>query len=67
MTLSIGVATSSTAQTGPSELLSNAELAMHAAKRAGGGRVEVFVPSMQASARERLSLDQDLRHAVERE
>ncbi len=34
MTLSIGVATSSTAQTGAEELLSNAELAMYAAKRA---------------------------------
>jgi diguanylate cyclase (GGDEF)-like protein/PAS domain S-box-containing protein len=66
ISLSIGVVTSSTAQTSADELLRNAELAMHAAKAAGRGRVEVFVPSMQATATERLSLDQDLRHAVER-
>jgi diguanylate cyclase (GGDEF)-like protein/PAS domain S-box-containing protein len=64
--LSIGVATSSTAQTDAGELLSNAELAMHAAKAGGRGRVEVFVPTMQATAAERLSLEQDLRNAVER-
>jgi EAL domain-containing protein (putative c-di-GMP-specific phosphodiesterase class I) len=39
---------------------------MYAAKMGGRGRVEVFVPSMLEFATERLSLDQDLRHAVER-
>ena len=57
--LSIGVATSSTAQTSADKLLGNAELAMHAAKAGGGGRVEVFVPTMQATAAERLNLEQD--------
>jgi diguanylate cyclase (GGDEF)-like protein/PAS domain S-box-containing protein len=66
MSLSIGIATSSTARIGAETLLGNAELAMYAAKAAGRGRAEVFVPSMQATATERLSLDQDLRHAVER-
>jgi diguanylate cyclase (GGDEF)-like protein/PAS domain S-box-containing protein len=66
ISLSIGVVTSSTAETSADELLRNAELAMYAAKVAGRGRVEVFVPSMLATATERLSLDQDLRHAVER-
>ena len=66
ISLSIGVATSSTARTSADELLRNAELAMYAAKVAGRARVEVFVPSMRASSTERLSLDQDLRHAVER-
>jgi diguanylate cyclase (GGDEF)-like protein/PAS domain S-box-containing protein len=68
MSLSMGVATSSTVETSADELLRNAELAMYAAKAAGRGRgrVEVFVPSMLATATERLSLDQDLRHAVER-
>jgi EAL domain-containing protein (putative c-di-GMP-specific phosphodiesterase class I) len=64
--VSIGVATTSRAQTSADELLSHAELAMYAAKIAGRGRVEVFVPSMRELATERLSLDQDLRHAVER-
>ena len=66
ISLSIGVATSSTARTSADELLRDAELAMHAAKAAGRGRVEVFVPSMLELTTERLSLDQDLRHAVER-
>jgi diguanylate cyclase (GGDEF)-like protein/PAS domain S-box-containing protein len=64
--LSIGVATSSSAQTGADDLLRNAELAMYAAKSAGRGRVEVFAPSMHESAAGRLGLDQDLRHAVAR-
>ena len=64
--LSIGVAVSSTSDREASELLRDAELAMQAAKRAGRGRVEVFAPSMHASALDRLSLDQDLRHAVDR-
>ena len=66
ISLSIGVAASSTAQTSADELLRNAGLAMYAAKAAGRGRVEVFVPSMLELATERVSLDQDLRHAVER-
>ena len=64
--LSMGIATSSTALTSADELLRNAELAMHAAKAEGRGRVEVFVPTMHATAAGRLSLEQDLRHAVER-
>ncbi len=64
--LSIGVTTSSTVPTTADELLDHAELAMYAAKMAGRGRVEVFVPSMLELATERLSLDQDLRQAVER-
>jgi diguanylate cyclase (GGDEF)-like protein/PAS domain S-box-containing protein len=64
--LSIGVAVSSTSRPEVGELLRDAELAMQAAKRAGRGRVELFTPSLRTSARDRLSLDQDLRHAVDR-
>ena len=64
--LSTGVAESSSSGPGVAELLRDAELAMHAAKDAGRGRIEVFSPRMQASATERLYLDQDLRQAVER-
>jgi EAL domain-containing protein (putative c-di-GMP-specific phosphodiesterase class I) len=39
---------------------------MEAAKDAGRGRVELFSPLMLASVTDRLNLDQDLRHAVER-
>jgi diguanylate cyclase (GGDEF)-like protein/PAS domain S-box-containing protein len=66
VSLSVGVATTSKRRTSADELLGNAELAMYAAKMAGRGRVEVFVPSMLEFATERLSLDQDLCHAVER-
>ena len=63
--LSIGVAVSSASGPGADELLRDAELAMHAAKSGGRGRVEAFSPRMRV-AMERLSLDQDLRRAVER-
>ena len=66
ISLSIGVTTASKALTSAGELLRDAELAMYAAKTEGRSRVEVFAPSMLAPARERLDLDQDLRHAVER-
>jgi len=48
-------------------MLRDAKLAMEAAKEAGRGRVEIFSPGMLTSATDRLSLDQDLRHAVERD
>jgi diguanylate cyclase (GGDEF)-like protein/PAS domain S-box-containing protein len=66
MTLSIGVATSASSQATAEELLGDAELAMYAAKAGGRGRVTLFEPGMQATAAERLSLEQDLRHAVDR-
>jgi len=52
---------------GATEMLRDAKLAMEAAKEAGRGRVEIFSPGMLTSATDRLSLDQDLRHAVERD
>ncbi len=67
VTLSIGATTTTTADTSAGELLRNAELAMYAAKTAGRSRVEVFATSMLAPARDRLDLDQDLRHAVGRD
>jgi diguanylate cyclase (GGDEF)-like protein/PAS domain S-box-containing protein len=64
--LSIGVAVSTSSGPGATELLRDARLAMEAAKAAGRGRVELFSPRMLKSVTDRLSLDQDLRHAVER-
>ena len=46
------------------DLLRNADLAMYAAKASGKGRAALFEPNMGASARERLQLTVDLRHAV---
>jgi diguanylate cyclase (GGDEF)-like protein/PAS domain S-box-containing protein len=64
--LSIGVAVSTNSGPGAAEMLRDAKLAMEAAKDAGRGRVELFSPLMLASVTDRLNLDQDLRHAVER-
>jgi diguanylate cyclase (GGDEF)-like protein len=48
------------------EMLTRADAAMFAAKRAGRGRYMVFESRMGASGREELSLQNDLRHAVAR-
>ncbi|RBY79354.1 GGDEF domain-containing response regulator [Blastococcus sp. TF02-09] len=47
-------------------LLRDADLAMYAGKRAGGGRAEVFEPAMHQQALERLELEAELRLAVDR-
>ncbi|WP_433615906.1 putative bifunctional diguanylate cyclase/phosphodiesterase [Dactylosporangium sp. CA-139114] len=48
------------------ELLRNADVAMHMAKRQGRDRFAYFAPSMQAGLLERLDLAEDLRGAIER-
>jgi diguanylate cyclase (GGDEF)-like protein len=48
------------------ELLRNADVAMYSAKDSGKGRHAIFDPSMYATLLERLELEADLRHAVER-
>jgi diguanylate cyclase (GGDEF)-like protein/PAS domain S-box-containing protein len=45
-------------------LLRSADLAMYAAKRAGGHRWAMFEPAMQDQLRERVSLENALRHAL---
>ncbi len=40
---------------------------MYHAKRIGGDRIEVFKPSMRARKTDRLTLESDLRRALERE
>jgi diguanylate cyclase (GGDEF)-like protein len=49
------------------EMLKDAELAMYHAKRSGGDRIEVFKPAMRARKTDRLTLESDLRRAIERE
>jgi diguanylate cyclase (GGDEF)-like protein len=49
------------------DLLRDADLAMYRAKGAGRDRFEVFAPEMHAALVERLALEADLRHAVERD
>ena len=46
------------------EALGNADLALYAAKEAGRGRFEFFVPNLGDRPRRRLALEQELRHAI---
>jgi diguanylate cyclase (GGDEF)-like protein/PAS domain S-box-containing protein len=65
-TVSTGVTLSSSAQEQPADLLRHADLAMYQAKRRGRARHEVFEPSMDAKAVERLILETGLRRALVR-
>jgi EAL domain-containing protein (putative c-di-GMP-specific phosphodiesterase class I) len=48
------------------DALRHADLAMYAAKAAGKGRQATYRPQMQTAATERMTLEADLSHAVER-
>ena len=62
---SIGIALSRSAADKPEELLRDAITATHRAKREGATS-EVFDPEMNQQAKERLRMESDLRHALER-
>jgi len=62
--MSVGIATAEHAQE-TDALLRNADLALYAAKEQGRARHVEFTPSMHATAVERLSIEGDLRPAVE--
>ena len=66
ITCSMGIALSACADTGPSELIRDAEVAMYRAKAKGGRSIEVFDPSMNAQALARFQLESDLRRGLER-
>jgi PAS domain S-box-containing protein len=63
---SIGIASSDSPNTQAEDLVRNADIAMYRAKRAGKGRCEVFDTAMHAGAVKRLSMEGDLRKALER-
>jgi diguanylate cyclase (GGDEF)-like protein len=63
LTASVGVARGDAA-TPPGHLLAQAEAAMHRAKERGGGRVEVFDPSLQERAHMVLATRLDLSQAL---
>jgi diguanylate cyclase (GGDEF)-like protein len=50
----------------PDKLVAHADAAMYSAKRAGGNTCALFESHMDGGALEQLSLQNDLRHAVER-
>ena len=51
---------------GADDMLDDAEIAMRNAKRAGGNCIEVFRPAMRGQRSDRLTLEADLRRALER-
>jgi diguanylate cyclase (GGDEF)-like protein/PAS domain S-box-containing protein len=66
-TFSTGIALNSSAQEQAADLLRHADLAMYRAKRRGKARYEVFEPSMDAKAVERLVVETGLRRALVRQ
>jgi len=65
VTASIGIAISSTGYTKPQDMMRDADTAMYRAKALGKARHELFDASMHARAVDRLSLENDLRRALE--
>ena len=65
-TSSIGVAICEDAHENPEELFTEAEIAMYRAKRLGKARIDMFEPAMRAETDDNLTLETDLRHAIER-
>ena len=63
---SIGITVSTPDYANPEQMFRDADVAMHRAKAAGGGRYELFDRRMNVRARERLRLETDLRRGVER-
>ncbi|MBZ9819608.1 EAL domain-containing protein [Mesorhizobium sp. CA4] len=66
LTGSIGLITWTTAQTSAEDMVKDAELAMHQAKRFGGDRIEPFRPAFRTVGTDRLQFESDLRRAIER-
>ncbi len=67
LTASIGLALAEGAPHRTEEVLKDAELAMYYAKRIGGDRIEIFKPAMRARKTDRLTLESELRRAIERQ
>jgi diguanylate cyclase (GGDEF)-like protein/PAS domain S-box-containing protein len=66
-TCSIGVAVYPEDGTDPETLMSHADIAMYRAKEAGRNSFQFFAQAMNEQSRERLQLEAELRHALERD
>jgi PAS domain S-box/diguanylate cyclase (GGDEF) domain len=66
LTTSIGIALFPTDGDTAEELLASADRAMYRAKDAGRNSIRMVTPAMNSRALERLALEGDLRHALER-
>lgn len=62
---SMGIVVSESGYTRPEDMLRDADIAMYRAKALGRARYEVFDPTMRERIMERLSLETDLRQAIE--
>jgi diguanylate cyclase (GGDEF)-like protein/PAS domain S-box-containing protein len=67
LTASIGLALAEQQPHRTEEVLKDAELAMYHAKRIGGDRIEIFKPAMRSRKTDRLTMESELRRAIERE
>ncbi len=67
LTASIGLALAENQAHRTEEVLKDAELAMYYAKRIGGDRIEIFKPAMRSRKTDRLTMESELRRAIERE
>jgi diguanylate cyclase (GGDEF)-like protein/PAS domain S-box-containing protein len=64
---SIGIALSTTGPDSPELLLRDADMAMYRAKGSGNARIEIFDRAMHEEALARLTLETDLRRALEKQ
>jgi len=64
--ISVGITWSALGYERPEDVLRDADTAMHRAKRRGKGRYELFDTNMHAEAVAQLTLESDLRRAIER-
>src|SRR5439155_1522556 len=67
LTASIGLALSDPQVQLTDEIIKDAELAMYHSKRIGGDRIDVYKPAMRARKTDRLTLESELRRAIERQ
>ena len=67
LTASIGLVLYDGQSRSRDELLKDAELAMYHAKQHGADRIEVFKPTMRSTKIDQLTLEADLRRAIERD
>jgi diguanylate cyclase (GGDEF)-like protein len=66
LTASIGLALSDPHAPPSEDIIKDAELAMYHSKRIGGDRIDVFKPAMRARKNDRLTLESELRRAIDR-
>jgi diguanylate cyclase (GGDEF)-like protein/PAS domain S-box-containing protein len=67
ITTSIGIVISATRYTRPDDILRDADIAMYSAKASGRAQYQIFEPAMREQVIARITLETDLRQALERQ